>query len=141
MLFDTTAPAAVAQEAAERVGVGFVFDYETNTYLMNGGTPQEVAGTPAVQAWLRYVVRVQPGRYAIHPEDFGADIKSLIGQKMPKGMDLSEFNRELQSTARYLPVIRQVSQAAYQDGAIQCEVTLYDKNETEEVITIESAAE
>lgn len=140
MLFDRTetADAQAAEVSDSAVGVNFLFDYDENSYVMDAGSPVQVTGRQAVQAWLEYVVRTARGRYAIHPTDFGARLQDMVGLKAPKGYDLSEFNRQLLETARYLPAIQDISRAVYDGKTIQCTVTLASSaGETTEVITIE----
>lgn len=140
MLFDKneTVETETAQGSDAVVMAGFRFDYKTNSYVMEAGTPVEVTGKEAVKAWLEQVIRTAQGRYDIYPSDFGARLQDLVGRKIPKGLELSEFNRQLKETARYLPAIREVSRATYDGEAIQCTVTMETvTGETEEVVTIE----
>lgn len=140
MLFDKTetVETETAQGSDAVVMAGFRFDYKTNSYVMEAGTPVEVTGKEAVKAWLEQVIRTAQGRYDIYPSDFGARLQDLVGRKAPKGFDLSEFNRQLRETARYLPAIHDISRAVYDGETIQCTVTLASSTgETTEVITIE----
>ena len=140
MLFDRTetADAQAAEVSDSAVGVNFLFDYDAGAYVMEAGSPVQVTGRQAVQAWLEYVVRTARGRYAIHPTDFGARIQDMVGLKAPKGYDLSEFNRQLQETIRYLPAIQGISRPSFDGKSIQCTVTLASSTgETTEVMRIE----
>lgn len=140
MLFDRTetADAQAAAVSDSAVGVNFMFDYDKMAYAMEAGSPVQVTGRQAVQAWLEYVVRTARGRYAIHPTDFGARIQDMVGLKAPKGYDLSEFNRQLQETIRYLPAIQGISRPSFDGKSIQCTVTLASSTgETTEVMRIE----
>ena len=140
MLFDRTetADAQAAEVSDSEVGVNFLFDYDAGAYVMEAGSPVHVTGRQAVQAWLNYVVRTARGRYAIHPTDFGARIQDMAGLKAPKGYDLSEFNRQLQETVRYLPAIQSISRPTYDGKSIQCTVTMETSTgETTEVMQIE----
>lgn len=137
MLFDRTetADAQAAEVSDSEVGVNFLFDYDAKAYVMEAGSPVQVTGRQAVEAWLEYVVRTARGRYAIHPADFGARLQDMVGLKAPKGFDLSEFNRQLQESIRYLPAIQSISRATYDGKTIQCTVTL--AGDTTEVIAFE----
>lgn len=137
MLFDRTetADAQTADVSDSAVGVNFLFDYDAKAYVMEAGSPVQVTGRQAVQAWLNYVVRTARGRYDIHPTDFGARLQDMVGLKAPRGFDLSEFNRQIQDSIRYLPAIQSVSRPTYDGGSIQCTVTLAD--DTTEVMQIE----
>lgn len=140
MLFDRTetADAQAAEVSDSEVGVNFLFDYDAKAYVMEAGSPVQVTGRRAVQAWLEYVVRTARGRYAIYPTDFGARLQDMVGLKAPKGYDLSEFNRQLQETVRYLPAIQSISRPTYDGKSIQCTVTMESSTgETTEVMQIE----
>lgn len=137
MLFDRTetTEAQDTEPDESKIGINFLFDYDKKAYVMEAGSPVQVTGRRAVQSWQEYVVRTARGRYAIHPTDFGARIQDMVGLKAPKGYDLSEFNRQLQESIRYLPAIQSVSRPAFDGKSIQCTVTLAD--ETTEVIELE----
>lgn len=140
MLFDRTetVEAQAAEVSDSAVGVNFLFDYDAGAYVMEAGSPVQVTGRQAVQAWMEYVVRTARGRYAIHPTDFGARLQDMVGLKAPKGYDLSEFNRQLQETIRYLPAIQSISRPTYDGKYIQCTVTMESSTgETTEVMQIE----
>lgn len=127
MLFDETTVTTSTQADDTTVLAGFSFDWQRKQYIMDGGTPQEVTGTAAIEAWLELVVRTAQGRYGIYPEDFGARLQALVGKKLPRGMELSEFTRQLQDSIRYLPAIQEVSRATYDGAAIHCTVTTADQ--------------
>lgn len=137
MLFDRTetTEAQDTEPDESKIGINFLFDYDKKAYVMEAGSPVQVTGRQAVQAWLEYVVRTARGRCAIHPTDFGARLQDMVGLKAPKGFDLSEFNRQLQESIRYLPAIQSVSRPVFDGKSIQCTVTLAD--DTTEVIELE----
>ena len=140
MLFDRTETASgqETEQDGSKIGINFLFDYKKKAYVMEAGTPVQVTDRRAVQAWLEYVVRTARGRYAIHPTDFGARLQDMVGLKAPKGYDLSEFNRQLQETIRYLPAIQSISRPTYDGKYIQCTVTMESSTgETTEVMQIE----
>lgn len=140
MLFDTEQ--AVAEEPSAKsetaIGTGFLFDWEHSCYFMEAGSPVEVTGTEGVKEWVRQVLRTRRGRYAIYPGDFGAPAQDLVGQKAPKGFDLSELRRQLAESAAYNPAIREIGTMAYDGKTITCTITLgTDSGGTQEVIGIE----
>lgn len=137
MLFDRTETDSgqETEQDGSKIGINFLFDYNKRAYVMEAGTPVKVTGRRAVQAWLEYVVRTARSRYAIHPTDFGARLQDMAGLKAPNGFDLSEFNRQLQDSIRYIPAIQSVSRPTYDGKSIQCTVTLAD--DTTEVMQIE----
>lgn len=75
------------------LGVSFAFDWKAGHYEMAAGSPVEISGTRAAQAWLQQVLRTKRERYSIYPTNFGAPAQALVGQKYPKGFLLSELRR------------------------------------------------
>lgn len=112
MLFEPEQSGSLPETPAAEplVGVGFSFDWQAGAYRMEGGTPLEVTGTRAVQAWLEQVLRTERDRYVIYPADFGAPAQALIGRKTPRGMLLSELHRQMQESAARLDVVQDVGQ-------------------------------
>lgn len=140
MLFDPvpTAEETFAAKSETAITAGFVFDWDNGCYLMEAGSPVEVTGVEAVKEWLQQVIRTRRGRYAIYPADYGCMAQKLMGRKLPKGLDLSEFRRELAESAAYCPAIREISSMTYDGKTISCTVTLEtETGVTQEVIDVE----
>ncbi len=140
MLFDALEAATMA--AAEprdprEMGVTFLFDWDNHRYYMESGSPVEVTGTEAVQAWMQQVLRTKQRRYAIYPSDFGALLQDLIGYKAPNGFLLSELRRQLLDSAGYCAAIQEIGKLEWnRDGTITGDLTLEDPSgESTEVIT------
>lgn len=140
MLFDAVAQEQEAMTATRpetEIGMGFAFDWQNKRLKMQDGTPVLVYGVAAIKEWVQLVVRTRQGRYHIYPADFGAPVQDLIGQKAPKGYDLSELRRHLAESAAYNPGIRDVGQMRYDGETIQCTLTLEDNEDgVTEVIQI-----
>lgn len=132
MLFDTVAQEQEAMTATRpetEIGMGFAFDWQNQRLKMQDGTPVLVYGVAAIKEWVQLVVRTRQGRSSIYPADFGAPVQDLIGQKAPKGYDLSELRRHLAESAAYNPGIRDVGQMRYDGATIQCTLTLEDNED------------
>lgn len=141
MLFDAdqTMVEEFSAKLETAIGTGFLFDWEHGCYFMEAGSPVEVTGTEAVKEWIRQVLRTWRGRYAIYPLDFGAPAQALVGQKAPKGFDLSELRRQLTESATYNPAITDVGPVTYDGRTITCTITLATgTGEEKEVIVLES---
>lgn len=132
MLFEST---TVVADVLLEPGYTFGFNWESETYSMDYGTPVGVNGVEAVKAWLQLVLRTTQGRYAIYPSDFGASLYNVMGKKLPKGAVLSEIRRQLKESMKYCPTIEDIGQVVWDGEAITCTVTL--TNNTTEVVTIE----
>lgn len=132
MLFDAVAQEQEAMTATRpetEIGMGFAFDWQNQRLKMQDGTPVLVYGVAAIKEWVQLVVRTRQGRYSIYPADFGAPVQDLIGQKAPKGYDLSELRRHLSESAAYNPGIRDVGQMRWDGATIQCTLTLEDNDD------------
>ena len=132
MLFDAVAQEQEAMTATRQeteIGMGFAFDWKNQRLKMQDGTPVLVYGVAAIKEWVQLVVRTRQGRSPIYPADFGAPVQDLIGQKAPKGYDLSELRRHLAESAAYNPGIRDVGQMRYDGATIQCTLTLEDNDD------------
>ena len=140
MLFDAleaeTFAAAQPRDPRE-MGVTFLFDWDNHRYYMESGSPVEVTGDQAVQAWLQQVLRTKQRRYAIYPVDFGALLQDLIGYKAPNGFLLSELRRQLLDSAGHCAAIQDGKlEWNRDDGTITGDLTLEDPSgEHTEVIT------
>jgi len=102
------------------------FDWQSNSFIMVDGNPKLVRGSEAVKEWINLAARTEQSKLPIYPSDFGGDCKSLIGKRMPKGYDLSEFKRKMMETAKYCEAVTGLS-SFYTDGeTISFTVTLSD---------------
>lgn len=106
------------------LGVSFAFDWKAGHCEMAAGSPVEISGTRAAQAWLQQVLRTKRERYSIYPTDFGAPAQTLVGQKYPKGFLLSELRRQLAESAAYCPAIQDVGDLKQEGDAITGTVSL-----------------
>ena len=130
MLYDALDRQTVVTPDPQRdrtvMGRGLVFDWSAGRYLMDNGGPVECTGAEAVKAWIEQL----PGKYAVHPTDYGCSALELIGQKIPKGYALSEIRQELLASAAYCPAIEELSELIYDGETINCTVRLADGNDT-----------
>ena len=116
MLFNKETTEAVQTVDEPLVGVAFPFDWEAGVFPISTGSPVAVTGTAAI--------RTPPGRYAIYPTDFGADLTDLRQRKAPRGLALSELRRQLQASAAYCPGIRDVGPLTYDGTTISGDILL-----------------
>ena len=140
MLYDALDRQTVVTPDPQRdrtvMGRGLVFDWSAGRYVMEGGGPAECTGSEAVKAWIEQVVRTLPGKYAVHPTDYGCSALELIGQKIPRGYALSEIRQELLASAAYCPAIEELSELIYDGETINCTVRLADGNDTSVSVTV-----
>lgn len=140
MLFDKKEVANIeeysdAGKPIEEVGRNLVFDWDENHFVMEDGSPVMVTKVDAVKEWLTLVVRTRQSRYPIYPVDFGGDAMDIIGKKIPKGYNLSEFKRKMLESIEYLPGIDDAEGFNYDGEKIRFTVLLADG--TEEVSEFE----
>jgi len=131
VLFDPSIDAVYTVETAVPIaGLSFAFDWENECYFMESGSPVTVYGEAAIKEFIQYIMRVVRGRYAIHPEDFGASPVSLVGTKLPRGAELSELERYIKETIAYCPGIQSVGNVTWDGEKVLCEMTLSDNTTT-----------
>ena len=124
-----------SERPEEVVGRNLVFDWTENHFEMEDGSPVMVTKVDAVKEWLELVVRTRQGRYPIYPADFGGDAMEIIGKKIPKGYNLSEFKRKMLETIEYNPGVDDAEGFNYDGEKIRFTVLLADG--TEEVSEFE----
>lgn len=49
----------------------------------------------AVKQWIELFIRVELGKYAIYSDNFGLDLRELIGYRLPRSVQVSEIIRRL----------------------------------------------
>lgn len=140
MLFDETTAnidefAAVNTRPEDEIGTGLAFDWEENRFLMEAGSPVMVSGIKAIEEWMNLAVRTRQNRYPIYPVDFGGDAMDIIGKKLPKGFQLSEFKRRMEETAAYNPGISDLDEFVFDGEKIRIKAIL--SGSMREVLEIE----
>lgn len=140
MLFDTasTTNEEFAQPAVRdegELGLALVFDWDENHFVMEDGSPVMVTKTEAAKEWINLVVRTRQGRYPIYAVDFGGDAMDIIGKKLPKGFNLSEFKRKMIESIKYNPGIDDAEGFTYDGEYIRFTCLLADG--TKEVTEVE----
>ena len=66
------------------LGVSFAFDWKAGHYEMAAGSPVEISGTRAAQAWLQQVLRTKRERYSIYPTDLARRPRPWSGKSIPR---------------------------------------------------------
>ena len=99
------------------------------------GSPVMVNKTEAAKEWINLVVRTRQGRYPIYAVDFGGDAMDIIGKKLPKGFNLSEFKRKMIESIKYNPGIDDAEGFTYDGEYIRFTCLLADG--TKEVTEVE----
>lgn len=79
-------------ESGER---SLLFDYETNSFVINNGNVQESTRVEAVKQWIELFIRVELNKYAIYSDNFGLDLSNLVGYRLPRSVQVSEIIRRL----------------------------------------------
>lgn len=104
------------------MGVNFVFDWETNQYKMDGGTPKEVSGDDAVKSWAAQMLRIKRGRLEIMPETYGTNAADLIGKRLPRSYQAAEIDREITEACTLCPEIKSVDDIKHQFDEISMHI-------------------
>lgn len=79
----------------EEVGRSFVFDYDTNTFLVADGIVQETDRVQATKQWIELFIRTEKDKYKIYSANFGTDLSDLVGYRLPRGYQVSEIMRRV----------------------------------------------
>lgn len=79
-------------ESGER---SLLFDYETNSFVIENGNVKEASRVEAVTQWIELFIRVELNKYAIYSDNFGLDLSNLIGYRLPRSVQVSEIIRRL----------------------------------------------
>jgi len=119
----------------EELGNALVFNWDERHFEMEDGSPVMVNKTGAAKEWLNLVVRTRQERYPIYAADFGGDAMDIIGKKLPKGFNLSEFKRKMVESIKYNPGIDDVEGFTYDGEYIRFTCLL--KDGTKEVTEVE----
>ncbi len=72
-----------------------MFDYKTNQFIMKNGNVQETSRVDAVRQWIELFIRVELNKYAIYSNNFGLDLRNLVGYRLPRSVQVSEIIRRL----------------------------------------------
>ncbi len=119
------------------MGVTFLFDWANHRYYMESGSPVEVTGTEAVQAWLQQVPRTKRGGTPSTRWTSGRCSRTSSGTRRPTGSSSPELRRRLLDSAGYCAAIQEIGKLEWnRDGTITGDLTLEDPSgESTEVIT------
>lgn len=88
-------PTTDAVTKTEEVGRSFVFDYDTNTFLVADGIVQETDRVQATKQWIELFIRTEKDKYKIYSANFGTDLSDLVGYRLPRGYQVSEIMRRV----------------------------------------------
>ena len=99
---DINAPVAV-----ENIGISFVYDHESNNFIMVDGSPKECNQAEAVMEWIAMWLRLNRNSCKVFEDtNLGISKDELIGSRtMPAGFARSELIREIQEMLLLCPAI------------------------------------
>ena len=99
---DINAPVAV-----ENIGTSFVYDHESNNFVMLDGSPKECTQAEAVREWISMVLRLNRNSCKVFEStNIGISRDELIGSRsLPSGFARSELIREIQEMLLLCPAI------------------------------------
>lgn len=101
------------ENAIEKVGVDFLFDYSTGQHLVKNAVLVECTTLQSIQQFIQNVLRTKVNSYKVYTEGenetFGISIYKYLGQrKLPMGYINSELKREVTEQLLKHPLISEV---------------------------------
>ena len=141
MIFPVVEHADVPALAEKTIKRSFIFDYESNAFVLVDGALVETRPIEAVQQWFELLVRTALDRYDIYRDTgFGTTLANYIGYRsLPFGFVESELEREISEAALELnPAVADIRDFTVVREArgllVSLTVVLHDGNLTEVVV-------
>lgn len=79
----------------KKLGRCFLFDFDTNTFVIKDGKLVECTEVGAVEQWIKLILQTYKDKFNVYKgTDFYCNIEDLVGKK-PNGFRLSELKREV----------------------------------------------
>ncbi|MDN4093581.1 DUF2634 domain-containing protein [Brevibacillus agri] len=98
-----------------KIGKSFLYDFKTNQFVMQNGKNVVVEGIDALKMWIEKTLRTEKFRFKIYERvndkenEYGVQLKDLIGTKYPAAFIESELRREITEALKKHPVISGIS--------------------------------
>lgn len=79
----------------DTLGASLKFDYETERFILVDGKNVEPSKIDAIKQWIELYIRTELGKYKVYTDDFGVDLRGLVGWRLPRGYQISEIMRRI----------------------------------------------
>ena len=127
-----------SQKKVSKLGRTLAFDTETGRFVIQKGEPADRENDAAkVRQWLELVLRLNPGRYPIYPDNLGVDKAGLLGlRQVSQGFVDSELRREIRESCALCPLIQAVEHFDFRREGSRLEISFtvsLNNGESEEV--------
>lgn len=86
----------------------YAWDFTNNNLILENGKPIIVTENEAIKVWIYKAFNTSRNKYQIYSEDYGIEIKSLIGQRLPGDVRDSEIKRILEECLLTNPYINSI---------------------------------
>ena len=130
-----TVDETVAEPATNEIGRSLKFDYETREFVFIDGKNVEPSKIDAIKQWIELYIRTEINKYVIYTENFGVDLNDLVGYRLPRGYQVSEIMRRINTgILTQCPNVVRVSDWNFDKGTFSFTVTT---NTGEEVVISE----
>lgn len=114
----------VKQEETNSVGRSFVFDFEQNKFIVQGGIVKETDRVTAIKQWIELFIRVELNKYKIYDENFGTDFSDLVGYRLPRSYQVAQITKRINDgILNYCPNVVSVTEWKFDKGHFQFTVT------------------
>lgn len=95
LIFPEVQAAETLQETTNNGERSILFDYVTNSFVLNQGNIKEPTKLEALKQWIQLFVRTELNKYVIYSDTFGIDLSDLVGYRLPRSAQVSEIIRRL----------------------------------------------
>ena len=96
-LSTVTVPITATSRTSNNIGRSLKFDYATNTFVIKSGQNVEPTKIDAIKQWIELYIRTEVNKYVIYTEEFGVNLKGLVGYRLPRGLQIAEIMRRINS--------------------------------------------
>lgn len=85
----------VENTSPEPIRASLKFDYETERFVLVDGKNVEPSKIDTIKQWIELYLRTELGNYKIYTDEFGVDLRGLVGYRLPRGYQVSEIMRRI----------------------------------------------
>lgn len=130
-----TTDETVDTASTDTLGRSLKFDYDTQSFVFVDGKNVEPSKVDSIKQWIELYIRTEVKKYAVYTDDFGVDLRDLVGYRLPRGYQISEIMRRInEGILTKCPNVVSVSEWSFDKGAFSFKVTT---NTGEEVLISE----
>ena len=125
-------PSEATTNSNNMIGRSLKFDYETERFVVVDGRNIEPSKIDAIKQWVELYIRTEINKYLVYTENFGVDLRGLVGYRLPRGVQVAEIMRRInQGILTQCPNVVNVSDWDFSKGKFSFTITT---NTGEEIV-------